>query len=112
MPKSRKIERSVPQPESSTVLEYLRTASPSLLQEFELHRLNHVQNMQKEVVRILERIIEEKSEARLARLLLEHGRMLFDGGQTTLRPLAAEMLSELFDKSAKQAPKLLNAKKQ
>lgn len=108
MPRRRSnLEESRPEPGIGSVVEYLQTASPVLLQEFELHCLNHVANLQKEVVALLERITEQKAEARLARLLLEHGKTLVKSRKAVALSPAAETIAELIVRVEKE-PKLLN----
>lgn len=57
---------------AGSVLEYLRTAPPALLQAFELTHLNHVAMLRKQLVEILDQMIRETAEASLARVLLEN----------------------------------------
>ncbi len=71
----KKSKRTEPQP--GFVLEYLRTAPPRLLQAFELARLNHVTNMEKELGAILNQMVNEMAEALLARMMLENRKGLF-----------------------------------
>ena len=53
-------------------LDYLRQASPTSLQSFELSRLNHAANLRREIGALLDQWIQETSEALLARWLLDH----------------------------------------
>jgi hypothetical protein len=52
--------------------EFLLSASRNSLQSYELSRLGHVANLRKEVVALLDQMIEENSAAMLARWLMEH----------------------------------------
>jgi hypothetical protein len=69
-------KKSEQQTNPCQVLEYLRNASPSMLQAFELSRLNHVSNMRKELQGLIDQIVTEMSEAALARTLLDHRKEL------------------------------------
>ena len=53
-------------------LEYLRAASRTSLQSFELARLNHAANLKREIAALIDQWIQEISEAMLARWLLDH----------------------------------------
>jgi hypothetical protein len=53
-------------------IDYLHTASRSSLQSFELSRLNHAANLRHEISVLMDRWIEETSEAMLAHWMLEH----------------------------------------
>jgi hypothetical protein len=52
--------------------DFLFSASRNSLQSYELSRLNHAANLGKEIKQLLDSYIEESSNARLARLLMEH----------------------------------------
>lgn len=52
--------------------EYLRVASKPSLQSYELSRLNHAQNLRKEIGVLLDEWIEHSACALLARWLLDH----------------------------------------
>lgn len=52
--------------------EFLLSASRNSLQSYELSRLGHVANLRKEVVALLDQMIEENSSAMLARWLMQH----------------------------------------
>jgi len=54
--------------------DYLREASSSSLESFELSRLNHAANLRKEIAALLDQWIEEAAEALLARWLRENHR--------------------------------------
>jgi hypothetical protein len=51
--------------------EFLRTASRPTLQSYELSRLAHAANLRKELVQILDQLVEERTSAGVARCLLE-----------------------------------------
>ena len=51
--------------------DYLLSATRNSLQSYELSRLNHAANLGKEIKQLLDTYIEESSNARLARLLME-----------------------------------------
>lgn len=63
-------------------LEYLRTASRSLLQSFELTRLNNAANIRKEITTLVDQWINEAAQAMLARWMLEHRNTLHAPLQT------------------------------
>jgi hypothetical protein len=52
--------------------DYLRGASRSSLQSFELSRLNHAANLRREIAVLIDQWLEETAEAMLARWMLEH----------------------------------------
>jgi hypothetical protein len=56
-------------------LEYLRSASVSSLESYELSRLNHAANLRREIAALLDQWIEETVHAQMARWVLE-GRVL------------------------------------
>ena len=53
-------------------VDYLRSASRSSLQSFELPRLNHAANLRREISALIDQWLEETAEAMLARWMLEH----------------------------------------
>jgi len=53
-------------------LDYLRTASRSLLQSFELSRLNNAANIRREIAALVDQWIEEAAQAMMARWMMEH----------------------------------------
>ena len=57
-------------------VDYLREASRSSLQSFELARLNHAANLKREIGALIDQWIKETSEAMLARWMLDHQRSL------------------------------------
>lgn len=61
--------------------DYLREASVSSLESFELSRLNHAANLRKEITALLEQWIEEAAEALLARWLRENHKLSQDPNQ-------------------------------
>jgi hypothetical protein len=56
----------------SPPIDYLRSASRSSLQSFELARLNHAANLRREIAILMDQWLEETAEAMLARWMLEH----------------------------------------
>jgi len=52
--------------------DYLRQASNTSLQSFELSRLNHAANLRHEISTLMDQWLEETSQAMLARWLLEN----------------------------------------
>jgi len=52
--------------------DYLREASSTSLQSFELSRLNHAANLRHEITTLMDQWLEETSQAMLARWLLEN----------------------------------------
>ncbi len=70
--------------------EYLRSASPTSLQSFELAKLNRAANLRREIAVLIGQWMEETAEALLARYMIEH--------QSSLRQpsvSAAELLQSL-----------------
>ncbi len=57
-------------------LDYLREASRASLQSYELSRLNHAANLQREIGALIDQWIKETSEAMLARWMLDHQKAL------------------------------------
>ena len=53
-------------------IDYLRSASRTSLQSFELARLNHAANLRREISVLIDQWLEETAEAMLARWMLEH----------------------------------------
>ncbi|HEY2645886.1 MAG TPA: hypothetical protein VGI34_02880 [Candidatus Acidoferrales bacterium] len=53
-------------------LDYMQAASRASLQSFELTRLNHAANLRNEIAALIDQWIQETSEARLARWMLDH----------------------------------------
>ena len=96
----RKKQTEIAEPQPGSVLEYLRTAPPSLLQAFELSRLNHAATLKKEVVAIIEQMVRDLSEASLARVLLEHRKKLLQQKQQD-RDASPDRLSEMIERIAK-----------
>jgi hypothetical protein len=60
------------QAKPGSMLKYLQNASPAMLHNFELSRLNHVSNMRKELQVLVDQMVNDMSEALLARALLNH----------------------------------------
>ena len=56
--------------------EFLRSASRTSLQSYELSRLSHAANLRKEIAVLLDQWMEENSAAMLARWLIEQQRSL------------------------------------
>jgi len=96
----RKKQTEIVEPQPGAVLEYLRTAPPSLLQAFELSRLNHVSTMKKELEAILEQMVRELAEASLARVMLEHRKKLLPQKQQN-GAASPGRLSEIIEQIAK-----------
>ena len=80
-------------------LDYLKAASRTSLQSFELARRNHASNLRREIAALIDQWIQEASEATLARWLLDHHESLHE-----LPPSASEALSMLPDPSAILCP--------
>ena len=57
-----------------SIVQYLRSCSPSILHEFELTRLNSVANLDKQMHEILRQMVKDTAEALVARMLIEHQR--------------------------------------
>jgi hypothetical protein len=53
-------------------VDYLRSASRSSLQSFELSRLNHAANLRREIAVLVDQWLENTAEAMLARWMLDH----------------------------------------
>jgi hypothetical protein len=75
-------------------LDYLRAASRTSLQSFELARLNHAANLRREIATLIDQWIQESSEATLARWMLDHHKSLHQS------PLSA---SDTFSASLERA---------
>src|ERR1700688_2228365 len=71
-------------------LDYLQNASKSSLQSVELARLNHAANLRREISVLIDRWIEEISEAMVARWMLDHH------GSTQRPQLSASELLRAF----------------
>lgn len=52
--------------------QYLRTASQSSLQNFELAKLNRAANLRREIAALIDEWLKETSEALLARYMIDH----------------------------------------
>lgn len=52
--------------------EYLRTASQTSLQNFELAKLNRAANLRREIAALIDQWLQESSEALLARYMIDH----------------------------------------
>ena len=55
-------------------LDYLKEASNSSLESFELARLNHAANLRREIGSLIDQWVTETSEAMLARWMIDHRR--------------------------------------
>ena len=64
-------------------IEYLREASQSSLQSFELSRLNHAANLRREISTLIDQWIRENSEALLARWVLDHRASAIESAKPT-----------------------------
>jgi len=53
-------------------VDYLRSASRTSLQSFELARLNHAANLRREIAALVDQWLEETAEAMVARWMLDH----------------------------------------
>ena len=65
---------------SPVPVEFLLTASKHSLQDFELSRLNHVAEMEKQLLAFIRQMAEEWAGAMVARLLIEEERLCNTGG--------------------------------
>jgi hypothetical protein len=77
-------------------LDYLKEASRSSLQSFELARLNHAANLRREIGALLDQWIKETSEAMLARWMLDQ-RVAVHEPQPTTPDVFQSLLSVLPD---------------
>jgi hypothetical protein len=68
-------------------LDYLRAASRTSLQSFELARLNHAANLKREIAALIDQWIQERSEATLARWMLDHHESLHNLPPSAPEPL-------------------------
>lgn len=87
-------------------LEYLRAASRTSLQSFELARLNHASNLRREIAALIDQWVQENSEATLARWMLDHHESLHDpppSAPESLSPFPDPALDPLPDSPAPQA---------
>ena len=84
-----------------SVLEYLQSATPAMLREVQLNRLNHITNMWREIRSLLEQINQEQSEANIAQFYLD--------GRSFDRPRikTVSSASGLFSEAMEETPKLL-----
>ena len=73
--------------------DFLLSATRNTLQSYELSRLNHAANLGKEIKQLLDSYIEESSNARLARLLMDQPppRDTEEGGNGGAPPCAAQV---------------------
>ena len=69
-------------------LDYMRAASRTSLQSFELARLNHAANLRREIAALMDQWIQETSEATLARYLLDHHASLHNLPQSPAEPIS------------------------
>ena len=69
-------------------LDYLRAASTTSLQSFELSRLNHAANLRREIAALIDQWVQETSEATLARYLLDHHASLHDLPNPPAEPIS------------------------
>ena len=80
-------------------IDYLRQASPSSLESFELSRLNHAANLRREISTLIDQWIQESSEALLARWVLDHRKFLHE---TPLPP--PDLFQSFFDPASDPNP--------
>ncbi len=88
--------------------EYLRLASDSSLQSYELSRLNHAANLRKEIAVLVDEWVEHSACALLARWLLNHEAQLhrpnlLEGLPDPQGDLFAETTSAVRVKRSRQA---------
>ena len=77
-----------------------------MLHNFELSRLNHVSNMRKELQVLVDQMVNDMSEALLARALLNHRKEIVERPK---RP--ARTVDDLFSEIAVQSTELLTVGK-
>lgn len=99
----RKKQAAVTRPKTVSVLDYLRTASPTLLHRFELERLNRAANLRKDLQYVLDQILQVTAEAHLAHILIEHRKQLLARGNPTPISSAADLLADI----AGRVPRML-----
>src|ERR1019366_3575613 len=73
-------------------LDYLRAASRTSLQSFELARLNHAANLRREIAALVDQWIQESSEATLARWMLDHHTSLHEPSSSASGALSASLV--------------------
>jgi hypothetical protein len=78
--------------------DYLHDASISSLESFELTRLNHVANLRREMVSLLDQWVEDAAQALLARWILDD--------RALTRPVAPEVSPQASLPFAKPLPDL------
>ena len=83
-------------------LDYMRAASRTSLQSFELARLNHAANLRREIAALIDQWIQERSEATMARWMLDHQES-FHASQ----PSAVDALSTFPELEVDLSPDLL-----
>ncbi len=76
-------------PELQFPWEYLRSASQSSLQSFELSRLNHAAHLRKEISALLDQWLEDTASALLARWLFDHRNQLASRHSASASPSEA-----------------------
>ena len=91
-------------------LDFLRVASRTSLQSFELARLNHAANLRREIAVLIDQWVQETSEATLARWMLDHHKSLRDpqpSSPDALNPpldQASDFLSDISEPPADIVP--------
>ena len=73
-------------------VDYLRSASRTSLQSFELARLNHAANLRREIAALVDQWLEETAEAMVARWMLDHHTSLREPSLST-----ADLLRHIQD---------------
>lgn len=67
----------------SPPIDYLRSASRTSLESFELSRLNHAANLRRDIAALIDQWIEETAEAMLARWMLDHHQLVHPASAPT-----------------------------
>jgi hypothetical protein len=83
-------------PRLGVALEYLLSASPEMVQAFELARLNEAANLKANLVVTIERLVDVAAEAILARTLIEQRKKIHQSLNRTATATPADLLAELL----------------
>jgi hypothetical protein len=83
-------------PRIGAALEYLLSASPEMVQAFELARLNEAANLKANLVVTIERLVDVAAEAILARTLIEQRKKIRESMNRSASTTPADLLAELL----------------
>ena len=83
-------------PQLGAAVDYLVTASPEMLQAFEMARLNESANLKVQLVHTIERLVDVTAEANLARTFIEHRKKISQSLNRSSTVTSADLLAELL----------------